>query len=178
MAPLPQNNTARAWVDYNDGQQTHSLMMRFNEPTVSNEAAIEALANFFVAAATLLYEVTILGARISAQGSDVSFPQAWTGETTYGDSALPAVFAPRETRFLGRSLNGRKVSWSLYGGKYTTPDDYRLTALDDAGVASVLSYLDSVDSDGIFLTISGHKPIRYPYADINFNSYWEMRVRS
>ena len=178
MAPLPANNTARLWVGYNDGENDHELMVRFFDGDVSNEAAVTFAAGFFDAASAMLYEITITGARIQLAETSVSFPIEWTGDPTYGTDPMPVLLAPRETRWLGRTVEGRKVSWSLYGGKYTSPDDYRLTPTDLAAVGTVLDYLTSIDVEGVFLAIDNHKPIRYQYADVNFNSYWEREQRS
>lgn len=177
MAPLPDNSTARVWVDYNDGVNDHSLMIRYSPSGATVADAMDAAIAFLEAMDPLLYLIGITGARASAAGSTFSFPVAWTGAATYGDDTMDPVFAPRETRFLGRDNGGRRVSWSLYGGKYETPENYRLNPLDFAAVASAISAIEANVVADTFLTINYGDPIVYPYADVNFNSYWERQAR-
>lgn len=177
MAPLPENFTARLFVDYNDGVNNHTISMRYNEGEVSKEAAVVMMDGLFAAADGLLYEVTIIGARYQLASESVTNPVAWTGAATYGDGAMPVVQAPREVRFLGRSPDGRKVSWSFFGANITTPDDWRLGSGENADVAAVIAYIESEIPNLGFLAIGALKPLVYPYADVNYNSYWEQAQR-
>ena len=178
MAPLPENNTARLWIDYNDGENDHSLMARFLAPDTPLSLAMTHVASFLTDISGFLYEITINGARYAAQGSNISLPATWEGDSTYGTDPMPTLLAPRETRWVGRTQNGRRVSFSIYGGKYTSPDEYRIVSsganLPNLGVIAI----NAASEDGVMVAIDGFRATMKNYVDVNFNSYWEAEARS
>lgn len=177
MAPLPANNTAVYFVDYYDGINAHTLQNRYNEGEVTIDQAGLMLDAFFTAIDNLLYEITILGARNREANSTVTYGVIWPGAETYGSGAQPAVTAPRETRWVGRSGTGRRVSFSVYGGKYTTPDNFRILAADNADVlAGIVAIDDAVTNNGMRPIDLSNQQMK-PYVDVNFNSYWERAAR-
>ncbi|HKY44547.1 MAG TPA: hypothetical protein VJM50_15770 [Pyrinomonadaceae bacterium] len=177
MAPLPENNTARLWIDYNDTQNDHSLMVRFLAPDTPLSLAMEHVHNFLTAVSPDFFQLTIQGARFAAQGSNISLPATWTGDSTYGTGTLLAVNAPREVRWVGRTQNARRVSFSLYGADIVTPDTYRIvssgTNLPNVGVIAI----NAGSEDGVFVGIDGFRPTMKNYVNVNFNSYWETEAR-
>lgn len=176
MAPLPPESTARAWLDYSDGINEHSIVMRLG-PTatlVNINASFDAL---FTALATILYTVTIIGLRVASDNSNVTNPATWTGDATYGTGTLEAANAPRELRFLGRSADGRQGSASVYGYSGTTPGIYRLNAAAVAPVEDAIAVLDAGYAQDLWLSISTQRLIWKQYASFNFNSYWEREAR-
>jgi hypothetical protein len=178
MAPLPQNNTARLWVDYNDGENDHSLQVRFLAPDTTLAIAMTYAGEFFEAIEDFLYEITINGARFAAAGSDISLPATWSGASTYGTDPMPTLLAPRETRWVGRTQNGRRVSFSVYGCKYTSPDTFRIVS-DGANLPNLgVVLINDASDDGAFVAIDGFRPTMKNYVDVNFNSYWEAEART
>jgi len=178
MAPLPPQSTARFWVDYNDGENDHSLMVRFDEGDLTTGEVSDYVASFLESIEDFLYEITISGARYAAINSVVSIPVLWTGLSTYGVDPMPTLLAPREIRWEGRDQNGRRVNFSVYGGKFTSPDTYRIVS-DGANLPNVgVIAINDASSVGAFLTISGLRPTMKNYVNINFNSYWEAEARS
>lgn len=178
MAPLPQNNTSRAWVEYNDGVNDHVAMFRFDATALSVAAALSLYADFLSDIEEFLYLITIAGAKWAEQGSDISVPVTWPGASTYGSDPMATLLGPRETRWVGRDTSGRRVSFSLYGCKYTSPDSYRIISsganLPNLGVIAI----NTASADGAMLTIGGNRATMKNYVDVNFNSYWEAEART
>jgi hypothetical protein len=177
MPALPANNTPRIWVGYFDGENEHELMIRYIASGATVADAMDSAHNFLTALDPMLYTIEITGCRASASGSEFSFPVLWTGAASYGDDPMPTLLAPRELRFLGRDNTGRRVSWSLYGGKFTSPDSYRISAFDNVNVSNGITAIETAIVADTFVTINLGDPIIYPYADVNFNSYWEKEAR-
>jgi hypothetical protein len=152
-------------------------MFRFDQNTLSIAEALSLYADFLNELEDFLYEITITGARWADESSNISLPTPWPGTSTYGTDAMPTLLAPRETRWVGRDQNGRRVSFSLYGMKYTTPDNYRIISsganLPNLGVIAI----NTASADGAMLTISGLRGTMKNYVDVNFNSYWEAEAR-
>lgn len=177
MAPLPQNNTARFWVDYNDDVNEHTAMVRFDATVLDVPSALDTYHEFLTDISDFLYEITIIGARWAEQGSDISIPVTWPGDSTYGTDFMPPLLGPRQTRWEGRDSSGRKGSLSLYGCKYTTPDSYRIISiganLPNLGVLAI----NAGSALGSFQSIGGNRMNMKNYVNVNFNSYWEAEAR-
>jgi hypothetical protein len=165
-------------VDYNDGENDHSLQVRFLAPDTTLAIAMTYAGEFFEAIEDFLYEITINGARFAAAGSDISLPATWSGASTYGTDPMPTLLAPRETRWVGRTQNGRRVSFSVYGCKYTSPDTFRIVS-DGANLPNLgVVLINDASDDGAFVAIDGFRPTMKNYVDVNFNSYWEAEART
>jgi len=176
MAPLPTNSTSRFFVKYNNGVDDHEVMFRY--PEESNLSALKlVVADWFEALDPILYAITIIGARHSFKDSTVSSPVVTGLAAGYGTGAMPEVSAPRELRFEGRSFDGRRVSWSIYAQNIGTPDTYRFNADDNANIDAAIAVLGAAAAVPSICSVSGETPIIYPYANVNFNSYWERQRR-
>lgn len=174
LGALPPHNTARVWIDYSDGQFVHTLLIRHD---TSVGSVMDTADTLFTALASDWYEITIGEVRFAASGSDVSFPATWTGGTTYGATAMPGVFAPRQLMFLGRDSNGRRARWSLWGFEGSSPDEYRLARSGGNIVDDILTVIEAGQTSATFLSISGQVPTMYQYADFNFNNHYERLAR-
>lgn len=177
MAPLPENNTARLWVDYTDGINQHSIMFRTTE-SAGLTALMTIADDFLDALSPTLYLLTILAARVSAPASSISTPVGWTGAGTYGSGAMPAVRTPLQMCFLGRSTLGRRVRWFVFGTKVDPTATYRLNTADNADVQAARTVLVNGVNAGTLVAIDGDAPVIYAYVDQNYNSYWEAEARS
>jgi len=176
MAALPVNNTRRIWLDYSDGINTHSMMWRLH--TAGTDAgALTGLHNFLTALAPELYELSIMGARASNVGSNVSFPLAWTGSATYGTGAMPLLSSPRELRYEGRSISGRRVHTSVFGYSGDTPGNYRIGITPSDTFDDALVVLIAQAALGNYRTIDATSPNMKNYVNIQNNSYWETAAR-
>lgn len=176
MAPLPPQNTARHWIDYNDGYNDHSLLVRHG-PAVSSIEVLNSVVPFFEAIAPLLYLITITGARAAPINSVLSVPVAWPGAATYGAFLMPEDLTPRQLCFLGRTSTGRRARWFLFGYNEPPPGPFRLTQTDHAEIGEAIQAIISAQAEDVFLAIDGNDPQMYPYADVNYNSYWEAEAR-
>lgn len=174
LGALPPHNTARVWIDYNDGINTHTLLIRHDSSVGS---VMDSADTLFLALASDWYEITIGEVRFAASGSDISFPATWSGSATYGATAMPGVFAPREMCFLGRDSNGRRARWFLFGFEGSSPDTYRLERVAANIVDDILTVIEAAQTSDIFLSISGQRPTMYQYADFNFNNHYEADQR-
>lgn len=177
MAPLPANNTDCFWLDYNDGQNDHSLQVRFDGEDATVNAVMSSVQDFLIALNPELYAITINGARVRSAGSHITAPVLWTGSPTYGSFAMPADLAPRQICFLGRDGTGRRGRWFMFGWDAAPPQPFRIgitpsTAFDDA-----LTVIRDGQAAEIWLTIAGVAPTMYTYVDINYNSYYEEKSR-
>ena len=177
MAPLPPNSTSRCWVKYSDGVNEHELMSRFDSNVLSVSDALQFSGDFFEAISDSLYLITIIEARWAEEGSNISLPVTWPAEPTYGDSTMPTVRAPLELRWVGRDQNGKRTSFSVWGGDFSVPDNYRIISsganLPNLGVIQI----NTASAAGAMLTISGLRPTMKNYVNVNYNSYWETEAR-
>lgn len=190
MVALPANNTAVLFVDYRTqiGGVEHTLQLR---PAGSGGAEFAAAQQVLLDVLTALgpnffrQNWRILAARGRAAGSDVTAPipllpglQAFTGSS---NTAYGADREALEMRFVGRSLStGTRVAMSLYGIAGGIPvAPFRITASTPTWGGPVVAAVDALNAGSAnTLTIDGTAPLWYSYANLNYNSYWERRVRT
>lgn len=176
MAAISPLNTPRLWVDYNDGNHDHSIMVRFVLASGVG-AAMTVVHNLFTGLSGALYAITILGARMSFADSPVSFPVVWSGDPSYGTGVQPAPSAPLELCYVGRTLNGVMGKWFVYGCSLGVPDEFRFFPGDNAALDSGRGAISDGVAGGTVVAIDGAQPNVYPYINIQFNSYWESQAR-
>lgn len=177
MAGLPVNNTGRLVLRYNDGVNNHNLLMRFPE-TVTDAAVQAVMQDFLAALEPSLYLITIIGLTEYAINSNVGFPVAWTGDASYGSGTMPDVAAPLQLRWEGYSFGGRKVSFSMWGGSFVVPDQYRYQAGAVAAFDDARQVLFDAMGAGTICAIDGIAANMKTYININYNSYWERQART
>jgi hypothetical protein len=176
MPALPITNTARFWLDYTDGIHPHSTMFRApNDATLADIMTV--VDSYFTALGPATCLLTVTGARYALEASTVSLPVDYTGSATYGAGAQTDVNTPIEVRFEGRSPGGRRVSWSSYGWDLGVPGGYRLFLDVFADVAAAWNVLRDACNVGTLVAIDNGKPQLLPYANIQYNSYWETQQR-
>lgn len=192
MAPLPTNGTARVFVDYitrTSGGLEHTLQVRYVGPADGGQAAQQAVLNLLTALGPANFNEgwQVLRVRVAPVGSNFSVPVALLPglDAFVGTDATPLARYQEalEVTFQGRSpLSGRRVDISLYGlTAWSTnfPEDFRVPAAGANWVALAVAALESgVSDNNTFFAIDGTAPIWQPYANLNFNSYWERRLRS
>lgn len=176
LGRLPSNNTGRFWLAYNDSVNDHEMQVRYTgDATLADVMGF--VADYLDAHDTILYLTTILGARYSGEGTEVSSPITWTGAATYGSASMPLNQAPRELCYLGRTTGGRRFRTFLYGGKFTTPDTYRFPSTSGSVVEAAIDVLQAAQAAEVFVAIDKLAPSMYTYADVQYNSYWETQRR-
>jgi hypothetical protein len=175
LAPLPEDNTGRLFVNYNHEGIEHEVQFRQLSPFT--QADVVGWAQSWLQANDQLFQtnVNFHSADWAAAGSNVRNPVTWT--PVVGSSA-PAVDPTRLTRsfsFVGRSPDGRKLRIFFYGGKFGPDHTYRAHSSEDADIASAVAGLNALTSR--VGTISGSAPIFKPYVNIRNNSYWQTELR-
>lgn len=176
MAALDPANTGRFWLDYTDGHNEHTLMVRYGESATLADVMF-SIDLFLTDLSTHLYVLTITGARYSGEGSHVSSPVVWTGAAAYGSGAMPLAFRPKQWCWLGRTTGGRRARWFLFGVSTNVPDNYReLSGSGNAAQDGTTGILAG-QALGVFIAIDKLTPQLANYADVNFNNYWERRSR-
>lgn len=185
MAPLPDNNTARFWTDYTVRGNQHAMLCRVRTPEADADYAANVVGNLLsFLAPYLASSFLVIGARFAAAGSTISLPVDITGTPLaglVGENAddLFDAYRPRETVYVGRSpTSGRRVRFSLYGGMYNTPGNFRFGPGENPFTDSaVFAALNAASGVGAFVAIDESPAVWYTYANVNFNSYWETEVR-
>lgn len=175
MAPLNPNNTRRYFLNYSTSKAAHTMMLRTTLSVTAANASL-VFSDILAAWASQLSLININSMEMAEKGTNVRNPVTWGGSATYGAAAEVGNLAPRSICFLGRSTDGRRARLFLYGYKGATPEDWRLTNADNAAVGTVYATLNT--NPGVFLSISELATVKYNYADVNFNSYWERELRS
>ena len=176
MAPLPTNNTAVLFVDYSTCLENHTVQMRYASDSSASEA-MTALDAFLTGLDVTLNEVTILGARVRDEGSNVTYPVTWTGDATYGASAGTHEKSAWFIDFVGRSIDGRRCRIEMFGAVAAfdgTQHDYRIET-DNTTVAAALAALEANGSAPC--SISGLAVNWHQYANLGVNAYWRNRIR-
>lgn len=182
MAALAPNTTARMWFDYQTPAVEHTMCVRFDGPLSgvgSPQRHVWSLLSLLED--RLLPGFQVLRVRASQAGSDISLPvdmdadlAAFRGQS---GSNVPRYQEAQEVTWVGRSpTTGRRVRISLFGLALGTANDYRYSGEDwPEGAVDVPFLLNSIT--GSFLTVDGSKPQWYAYANVQYNSYWERRLR-
>lgn len=192
MAPLAaQNLTTRWYFDYVTGNdaakaRNHTAMLRTAALTDVTPVEIQdkflLILNALSAAAFRLgWRVT--GVRKSAANTDFTVPvdmtpnlAAFAGTGSYTGWLISSEAIER--RFLARSpLTGVRTKFSLYGEANNSIADFRISGGESGGVTSVVNILNGT---GLPLLVAGDNtvPTWYPYASLNYNSYWEGALRN
>lgn len=174
MAPLPDNNTQRYWLDYTTAAGPRSVQFRVDIATLPE--VITALNAYLDILLPKTYSsVTYNSLRYSSAGSDFSFPQVWAPRSGSAIGTMPTNAGPRFIQWVGRDALGRRVRLSAYGTEVTPDDNYRSTPAEVPLVLSMLNYLKSVSCP--FVTISGERPVWNNYANTGYNVYHQRRER-
>jgi hypothetical protein len=134
MAPLPESNTARLFVGYNDGIFDHTLQFRYDDSSTTESDVMDVAHDYLSAIAGALYAVSITTVERSASGSNVRLPVTWSHSPSYGSGAMPGVNAPRYLEFTGKDQTGRRWHLTQFGIDLATPTTYKLLPGDDADV--------------------------------------------
>lgn len=174
MAALPENNTARYFVDYTVSGIQHTALVRFDgaESPSSFGSTLNAFLNTID---PILYQMTVDVIRFSAEGSNISVPVTTGIEgNTYGAEAPTGWTRANFIRFVGRSSGGRRVSFDLYVPNLVD-SNYRITSAENADVDAAVDILNGEET--LFLAIDGLAPTWYAYVNIKQSSYWARRLR-
>jgi hypothetical protein len=128
-----------------------------------------------LATAGIIYQITIDEVQFAANGSNV-FNTVVSGieGNTYGSGTPTTAQVPQYFDFVGRSTDGRRVRFSVFGANYLG-GDYRVVAGENPGIDVVVTLLNA--SVNAWFTIGGLKAIWKSYANVGVNAYWQRAVR-
>lgn len=176
LAPLPEDNTARLFVNYTHEGVGHEAQFRALSPFTQADVVTWVHDWLTDNAALFGTNVTFDSADWAAAGSNVRNPVSWSPITgTAAPLNDPARFS-RSMSFTGRSPDGRKLRLFFYGIKFGPDNTYRVEATEDAALAAAITDLNALTSR--IGTISGSAPIFKPYVNIRNNAYWQTELRS
>lgn len=178
LPPLPPNNTGVYFIDYSfQGEQR---TMQFRTEDGLDATSLEPFVGFFLATLSDLMDTTwqIDLARFRAEGGIVSLPAPLPDDPSPGVLVCPPTSYPRYVNFVGRGLaTGRRVTLSVYGLVFPTPEDYRLQGSEVPAVAAAIGVLNSYGGNRP-VSIGGDPVIWYSYANVGFNSYHQREQRT
>lgn len=176
MAPLPQSNTARLKVLYENAQAGHNFVVRVAD--VADVAALEGAISVILTTLTGLYDFSeVTGVQFAAEGSDLFFPHppGLLDGFTWGSGAATPESNATALTFTGRSLTGRRARFSVFG--YSDPlSQFRLTAAEDSRIGDVVEIMQAVPER--FIAIDGNLPTWNPYANVRAFDHWIDEARS
>lgn len=175
MAPLPENNTGRLFIEYTSAGRAHTLLLRYPDEVDGADAAGFAGPVIAAMKGVMASNDAVTGARFSAAGSNVSFPVAIvTGPGTgsaWTDPDAGAGFAS----WTGRSADGRDVKYTVFNTN-VNPDTLGYRALVPGTVWQ--DFLDAIDEATVKpRTISEGIPFMNSYVNYGYNSYWQRKLR-
>jgi hypothetical protein len=175
MPPISPDNTQRFFVDYTVAGFQHTLLCRAGS-TVTAADAGATIAALFAAFDSAIYVATIDGFRSAAPGTNVTVPEVWPGDPSYGVGAGVPANSAQYYDMIGRGAAGHRVRVALFGAILVTDGgDYRMSSAEDALVANAIAVLTS-DGD-IFLDINYDVPVWKPYINLGVNAYWRNKIR-
>lgn len=181
LPALPLNSTNRLFVDYVDGYNEHTLIVRTAD-VLSPGSAIAVVKSVLDILQPQLYQTfAVQGCRFQEAGSIITLPvppDDLEGFVGTGPELMPAQRRPLQWNFMGRGVaTGRQVKWGLFGLATALPDSYRYQGSGiTAAFSSVLSELSSIGGDA-FITIGGDEASWKAYVNVQYNSYYETKAR-
>jgi len=186
MAPLPDNSTARLFLDYTSRHVEHTLLLRFDGdlPSAGSYATgyAEILAN------RMFDDDSFFRARFSDAGADFSLPIAFTAVP----GAIPAATTNSWAQdpesafvsFVMRGLTtGRRSRVEFFTGVPTPswPSDNRYNPGDAAPIDTLrINFQNAAASGGTLplITVGGDEVTVYGYVNIALNAYWQRKQRA
>lgn len=175
MAPLPQNNTARVFLDYSGVTGAHTTMLRLLVNTGPDEGLEVAQAFWSQAVNILTQDVVDATVRYSAQGSNFSLPVGTATGTGLGAPNQPDANDAMFTSFIGRTIEGRRTRITLFN-VFRVPDgDFRVSGESlSTAEAAILNYLEN---DSRIVGIDGERVVWKPYLNTGWSAYYQRLYR-
>lgn len=188
MPPLPQNNTARIWIDYTSKGRKHSMMVRAAGTPSSVNASEQATAIANYLKGSMLATDSFLSARMSLAHSAFSLPISFIAVPgSLPGSTVQYQEDPDSTMWslTGRgAVTARKWRFDFYtavshGAPW--PDNNRFENgeypdLDGVRVG-LLAILIGESAVLPAVTVEGDVPVVNAYWNIRKNGYWQTKQR-
>lgn len=190
MAPLPANSTDRFFLDYvtnNTSSATeHTMGVRLKPTAGADGAAIWFVTLLQGIGASNLYAGwRPIRLRYQAGGSNFTVPVGLgnTLSAFVGTASLTSIVQSREAvevTLQARSYTtGRRTDISIYGTTVNTGNFRYAIGAANAPTWLTAAFIDSLNQAGQpAIAVDGTEVRFYPYVNVNYNSYWETRLRS
>lgn len=185
MAVLPQNSTARIFIDYTSRQIEHTMMLRVSSAAAGAEAIATTYAEIF--ANRMFDDDSFFRARYSADESDFSLPLPFDAVAGVVPAASTSTWPQDpESVFLSFPMRGittgRKGRVEFFTAVPTTvwPGDNRYNPGDSAPIGALqANFKNAADASGTssLLSIGGDLVTVYDYVNIASNAYWQRKQR-
>lgn len=185
LAPLPQNNTNRLFIDYvsQTGGIPHTFAMRY-EDSLTLTGALGAAYSFLDAIGESHFATgwSVQAVRVQGEGAGFSLPITpstdLAGFVGTG-GALERSQEAREFTFVGRSpYSGRRCKLSLFGIQGVALTTSYRVELPDASYPWLQDGVDVINTvAAAFIAIDGTQPVYYNYVNWQYNSHWEGELR-
>lgn len=173
MAAHNPTHTARLWVDYTTAGANHSLQLRYTSESSASAAASTFSAVLAANLGSFRASTVFRGARVAQLGSNVTNPVTFTSRTGTGGGSQTTVERVTFWERPGRSLDGSKVRYFLYGMYPTTatPGTWRVVAGTDARLDAFWSdFADFAEETGL-VTIGLQGPLLHAYYNVGQSAY-------
>lgn len=175
LPPLPDNNTARLWVEYDTTVGIHELLFRQHSAATKSDF-ITQVRQFCTQLVGLVNSSGgFTSARYAAAGSDISNPESWAAINGTNATAPSVLARPIFATFSGRTATGRKARLYFFTPYINFESDFRLELADNTALANARAILESPTRH--IGAIDGTAPIWYPYFNIGFNAYHQRKAR-
>ena len=176
LLPLPEDNTARLFVNYTYEATEHEAMFRPATP-FSQSDLVTFVHDWLTNNAAMFQDtVSFYSADWAAQGTNVRNPISWSVIDGTATPLNDPVRHSRSASFVGRSPDGRKTRLFFYGMPFGPDDTYRVEASLVPALADMITDLNALTSR--VGTISGSAPIYQPYVNIRNNANWQTELRN
>jgi hypothetical protein len=179
MAPLPENNTNRLFVDYEGDFGTRQMQFRVNDGIAPAEAVTRV--SIFLADSVAPYwfpAVSVTGMRWQAANALFSLPVGNPSVPGEGTGTQDPRDYPRFVSVGGRGItSGRRVRLTVFGIAVGVSNNYRLENAETPVVNAILAGLASLTTLGCWRTIANDNPVNYGYLNAGYNSYHQRKAR-
>lgn len=188
MADVPDNLTARIWLDYTSLGRTHHMLFRPATSLGGSERIAFAAGCATVIAQRMRAEDSVFAARYSDANTNFSIPVPFTpinGAVTAGATVWSVDPESATLNIVARShTTGKQVRYTLFTGVAVGawPANNRYepgeAAVIDTWLANMTSIIEGggsldypcVTADGTFATV-------YAYVNTSLNAYWQRKQR-
>lgn len=175
MAPLPDNLTARLFIEYTSMGVAHTMLVRLEPSATAADAALVYADITTILKARMDTDDSFTGARFSAAGGNLSFPMpvsAVSGTAAYSPTDDRRAFFYSWT---GRGTDGRDAKVSFFSPVYGTEGNYRLDPGDDAVFGAMATYLNASSEE--IVAVSGAPTVWHTYVNMGVSAYWQRKLR-
>lgn len=187
------NATHRVFFDYVTGNapgvsKEHTVGFRIIAAETTPGAAVQdaqvAMQQILatMGAASLRAGWRVIRGRVQAAGSSFSVPFDLDAplENFVGSSSVAGWNGSQEAiqyTWVGRSMDsGKRVRLSLYGLAFISVDtNFRITPTESPAIAGGVP--DVLNGQPTIVALDNTLPMWYRYCNVQYNSYWERRIR-